>query len=152
MPTINNRFNEIINDISNHPYTQRINNVINNEVRNEPRIITIRLDDLPAFLQIDTITYRITICPIYEASNNLESYSNIMNHAIEESEYDIDEIINEQLSQNRHHHKGLKYKPQIMINYYIKYIWCNKFIRIKSNKQKRNIYGCTLINENDDDN
>ena len=70
MPTINNRFNEIINDISNHPYTQRINNVINNEVSNEPRIITIRLDCLPAFLQIDGITYYIGFAhnPIYEAS------------------------------------------------------------------------------------
>ena len=149
MPTINNRFNEIINDISNHPYTQRINNVINNEVRNEPRIITIRLDSLPAFLQIDGITYCITYCPTFEAPNDIESYFNIIDRAIEESEFDINEFISEQLSQKLHHHKGLKYKPQIMINYYIKYIWYNKFIRIKSNKQKRNIYGCTLINEND---
>ena len=156
MPTSNIRFNEINNVISNHPYTLRRSDIINeyiNEVRNEPRIITIRLDSLPAFVEIEGITYYIGFAhnPIYEASNNLDSYSNIMNRAIEESEYDINEIINDQLSQNRHKHKGLKHKPQIIINFYIKYIWYNKFIRIKSNKQKRNIYGCTLINENDDD-
>ena len=159
MPNCNNQFNEINNVISNHPYTLRRSDVINdflnelgNEVRNEPRVITIQLDSLPAFVEVEGITYYIgfAYCPIFNASNNIDSYCNIIDRSIEESEYDINEIINDQLSQNRHHHKGLKHKPQIMINYYIKYIWYNKFIRIKSNKQKRNIYGCTLINETDD--
>ena len=155
MPTSNIRFNEINNIISNHPYTLRRDDVINeyiNEVRNEPRIITIQLDSLPAFIEIEGITYCITYSPIFNALNDIDSYFNIIDRAIEESEYDINEIINDQLSQNRHKHKGLKHKLQIIINFYIKYIWYNKFIRIKSNKQKLNIYGCTLINENDDDN
>ena len=157
MPNSNNRFNEINNVISNHPNTLRRSDVINehiNEVRNEPRVITIQLDSLPAFVEVEGITYYIGFVqnPSYVVSNNfLYSYCNINDRAIEESEYDINEIINDQLSQNRHKHKGLKHKPQIMIDYYIKYIWYNKFIRIKSNKQKRNIYGCFPMNENDDD-
>ena len=113
MPNNNNQFNEINNVISNHPYTLRRSDVINelgnelgNEVRNEPRVITIQLDSLPAFVEVEGITYYIGFAynPSYVASNNIESYFNIIDRAIEESEYDINEIINEQLSQNRNHH------------------------------------------------